>query len=740
MGKRGNLLIWKHFLVVWLLPWIMYTALLVLRLVPLWSGLFLPFLVALVYSRYTHSAFSLPKYTLVSLYIFSLYAGISTEFFRYNLSSVDVPIIAILVIIVIVALAFRGRRSWISYFGTDERVLGAMTYIYMILYSVWIYWLLYYDFIDTRAFMLYLIGYAIFIFSIYFLQISGLAFRLPLERISFEPGMFIGTIGNPLTFNLNLLIAAALGTFASYFVLNDTRVIWIFSVLALLLITYNVKRSVIVGGVVYFTLLPLFLFWEFRFSFIWVVAYYIILLLVTWILFNKKPLSKIVESIKRNLFTLIYPIKLKSLNVHPQIKYFIIGASTTRIWLTISGLKTWLSSPIWGVGFECVRRYLMFNRAYETYYAEHTKGYDRSHNMYIDILIEGGIIWLASVILLMFPVFQVIKGYYASSIIVFIVMIVLLFLFWDIVFLMATTYLVGYSMYVEGLFGVFTIRIYWLLPLLVLLLVVLITSLFRHLSNMYKGLVRSLWTKREWLSTLETYSVVLGTYPFEDHSVVQSLDIVVKYIQVLEAKKTSLNELVRLSTRTVEYEDYIDITNYPDTLLGIIAYAYGILHILGCKECIDRAIDFFERSIAINPFNETVIILYAKLMGNLGRWDDVIDILEKIIIPKYTNDPLKFVEELKNAMTDALNHRERFVGVKNKITNLDEYVKTILADRTSLISSDILKMYIYALIQQKRFVDAKGWLALYESLYKDADLAFIDEMFLKVKLGQLRNI
>ena len=216
--------------------------------------------------------------------------------------------------------------------------------------------------------------------------------------------------------------------------------------------------------------------------------------------------------------------------------------------------------------------------------------------------------------------------------------------------------------------------------------------------------------------------------------------IIIKYIQVIETKKTSLNELVRLSTRVVEHKDHIDITNYPDTLLGIIAYAYGILHILGCKECLDKAIDLFERAIDINPFNETVIVLYAKLMGNLGRWDDAINILEKIIIPKYTREPLKFVEELKEAMTDALSYREKFVGVKNKITDIDEYVKDVLAARSSRISSDILKMYIYALIQQKRLDDAKGWLTLYESLYKDADLAFIDEMFLKVKLGQLRNI
>ena len=738
MNKTAVLAIWKKMLLVWILPWIVYTALLVMRIIPLWTGLFLPYLIAITYSRYTYSSFSLPKYFVTTLYIFSLYVGMTAYLWGNRVESVLVPWAVVIGVVVIVMLAFRGIRSWLSYMGTEERVLGATTYLYAILFGLWIYWLLSYKLISQKDFMYIVLFYALLHFLIYLLQVSGKGFQLKLENLKFHPGTYLGTIGNPLTFNLNLFMASLLAVWALYNLNVPLWVIWSVATVLVLSILYNTKRSVIIGVLVYALLLPVFLFLDFHFAWYWILIYYGFLVIVGWIILNGK--GTISRRIRGSIFPLLYARRLKKIDVHPQIKFFAISTATTRWYLALSGLRTWLKSPLWGFGFEYVRRYLIEHRAIETYYAEHTKGYDRSHNMYVDILIEGGIIWLALLAYLMYPVGQNFMSYPAVALIALVIMSVLLFLFWDITFVISMGYLWGVvwtthtSVYNMPLWAVNVVDA-------ILLLIVLLT-LFRYVADMYKGLARAI-IPRGLDMAREEADRSLAICPFPDHNIVWRSEVVVKYIQVLDAKGSSPALAAKLATSITEYEDHIRITNYPDSFLAYLGYAYGTLYRLGCKECLEKALYYFEQSMELNPFNEATISTYANFAGNIKDWDRACRILETIIHAKYSEDPDTFAEHMKDVFYDAVKTSRQFVLKTDDMPedfDIDGHAKGRLSWQAGRVSPNLMKMYIFCLVQQGRHAEAKKWLRFYENYYKDADPAFVDEMFLKIKLGQLRNI
>ncbi|GEM_PF-3379083 len=738
MNRTAILAIWKKLILVWILPWVVYTSLLTLGVIPLWTGLFLPFLITIVYSRYTFSSFSLPKYFVTSLYMLSLYLGITIYFLESRHSQLPVPWPVIIAIVVVVLLAFRGIRSWITYMGTGERVLGATTYIYALLFGLWIYWLLLYKLVSIRMFMLVVLAYFIFHFAIYVLQISGKGFQLKLEKLKYRPGTYLGTIGNPLTFNLNLLMASLLGVWALYYLKTSLWFIWLIATVSVLSVLYNTKRSVIVGAIVYFLFLPIFLCLDFQFSWYWVFIYYILLGLFSWLVLNGKgPLSR---RIRGNLFPLFYARHLRQLGIHPQIKFFTLSTATTRLYLALSGLKTWLKSPLWGFGFEYVRRYLIENRAIETYYAEHTKGYDRSHNMYVDILIEGGVVWFALLVYLLYPVFKHLFSYPATLLLGITIGVILMFLFWDITFVVSMGYLFGPVWIFES--KAYLVPVWALYIVNAVMLLIVTITLFRYVADMYKGLARAV-IPRGLDMAREEADKSLAICPFPDHNVVWRTEVVVKYIQVLDAQGTAPALAAKLATSITEYENHIKITNYPDSFLAYLGYAYGTLYRLGCKECLDKAIFYFEKSMELNPFNEATISAYANFAGNIKDWDRTCRILETIIHAKYSNDPDVFAEQMKEVFYDAVRAHRKYVLKIDEMPedfDIDAHAMGRISWQPGRISPNLIKMYIFCLIEKQRYDEAKKWLRFYENFYKDADPAFVDEMFLKIKLGQLRNI
>ncbi len=738
MKRAPILAIWKRMLMVWIVPWIVYSFLLLGGYIPLWSGLFLPFMVAFVYSRYTYSSFTVPKSSLMVIYMFSLYLGLTKYLISYGISRIMLPLYPVVVILVILLLGYRGIRSWLSYMGTTERALGASTYALGILYGLWVYFLLFYNIVSFRFLMIVFVAYALFIYGIYLLQWSGKALQLRLENISFHPGTYLGTIGNPLTFNLNLLLASLIGTIGLYNLVSNRLIVWLFSLVTMMLTVYNTKRSVIVGAIAYLILLPMLIIKDIYFSMWLVLIYYLVLIgIVYWFMISDHPLPR---RIRAALFAIVFSRRLDRSNIHPQIKYFAISTATTRFWLVISGIRTWLKSPLWGFGFEYVRRYLMEHRAVQTYYAEHTKGYDRSHNMYVDVLIEGGVIWFLSLLVINIPIIYSLWKFPAAFLMCVVIAIILLFLFWDIVFIMSYGYIIGWAYYFVKS-PVLSIPFTVVVIVDTFMFLTAILALFRHISDMYKGYARSLVTSDLELAR-EQVDVALAICPYQDHHIVWRIEIIVKLIQLLESRKSSPVYAGKLASSIIEYENHIKITNYPDVFMAYVGYAYGVLHRLGCEECLEKAIFFFTNALKLNSFNESVVMSYANFLGNIGRWDSTCEVLESFIFSKYTSDPLGFVENMKQVFLEYQRNYLKYVYHKDidEKFDIDSHLKNRIAWQAGRISPNIIKMYIFCLIETRRFTDAKLWLHFYEKMYKDADPAFIDEMFLKIKLSQLRNL
>ncbi len=738
MNKAATYAIWKKLILFWLLPWFLYTILLSSGIIPLWFGMISPFLVATVYSRYTASSFTIPKFLAMILYTLSGWFALLGWMLENKVGYLNIPVPAIGFLVIIFLLSFRGVRSWISYMGSTERALGGITYMYAALYGLWLFLLLRYKIISTDLLFGMMLFYSLYHWAVYILQISGLAFRIELKDQRHRPGSFIGTIGNPLTLNINILFATFLGALSLQLLFHIAWLPWIYSIIGLLLALYNTKRSVIVGGAVYVLLFPVFL-WMF-YSLPWYLVFLYYLLVVGSFYILLKGNFSLSQRMRGTLFPLFYAWELKNMPIHPQIKYFAISTTTTRLYLIKSGIKTWLRSPIWGFGFEYVRRYLMEHRAVETYYAEHKKGYDRSHNMYVDLLIEGGLIGFITFAVLLYFIGQFATFSPAALLMWIVTLSVLFFAFWDIVFVYGLSLPVGILLY-NFSFPSYQVPVHVLGFLLMLMVVVLILALFRHVSDMFKGFSRANIVK-SLDDAKEGAEVALAIMPYQDENVVWWMEIAVKYLQALEASGKSPAVAGRLAARVIEYADHIKVTNYPDTFLAYIGYAYGILHRLGCQECLEKALFYFEKSMEINPFNETTISTYANFLGNIGQWDKTCNVLEKLIHTKYTEDPFKFLENLKEVIYDSSVKGWKFVRKEDlpETFDIDNAVKGRISWQSGRISPSLIKMYIYCLVEKKDYDKAKMWLKFYEALYKDADPAYIDEMFLKIKLGQLRNI
>ena len=738
MNKAATYGIWKKLVVFWLLPWFLYTILLVSGMVPLWIGVLAPFLVATVYSRYTASSFTVPKFLAMILYTISGWFAILSWLLEKGGQYVDVPIPILGFILIVILLSFRGIRSWLSYMGSTERALGGITYIFAALYGMWIYILLRYKLMSLQLLLWIILIYSLYHLIIYILQISGIAFRMELKDQRLRPGSFIGTIGNPLTLNINILFATFLGVLALDLLFHIPWLSWLYSILGLLLVLYNTKRSVIVGAAVYVFLFPIFLWFFYSLPWYLVILYYLAIAGGFYVLLQGN--FSLSQRIRGTIFPLLYAWNLKKVNIHPQVKYFAIATTTTRLYLIISGIKTWLRSPIWGFGFEYVRRYLMEYRAVETYYAEHRKGYDRSHNMYVDLLIEGGLVGLPVFFILLYMIGRYSAVSPPALLIWIVILSVLFFAFWDIVFIYGLSFPIAMVLYAYS-FPVYEVPLSGIVFLLVLMVFVLIFSIFRHVSDMFNGFSRANIVK-SLDDAKEGAEVALAIMPYQDENVVWWMEVVVKYLQALEASGRSPAVAGRLAARLVEYVDHIKITNYPDTFLAYIGYAYGILHRLGCQECLEKALFYFDKAMEINPFNEATVSAYANFLGNIGQWDKTCEILEKLIYTKYTPEPFQFLEQLKEVIYDYSVKMWQFVKRDElpETFDIDSAVKGRISWQAGRISPNLMKMYIYCLVEKKDYDRAKEWLRFYEALYKDADPAYIDEMFLKIKLGQLRNI
>lgn len=675
-------------------------------------GLLLIVAVMLLLSGFTFSSFSTPKYVGLASGVAGVWAGFVS---RVHSPLIHVPVFYAVAIILVLILAFlRGFRWRVSWWGTLDRMLGGITWLWVLLYSVWVYEAVNLGFIGIwDVFTVISVSWLIEV-AIFLLQHFRIAFVF--SGLNPGPGRTVGTIGNPLSLNQFLFLAGAGAVeWLHYF---DGGLVWLELLLAFLvvaLVLLNFKRTTAVASLISLVGLSVYGLWVGRGQ-LWLWLAVLILLMVVGLLYWKYGIHRRLQRALKQYAAYRYLVR----KYGPHVPLMIIGPAFTRPYIWISALVLWLKSPIWGYGFEQIRRYLMEVRHPYTYYAEHQRGYDRSHNWFLDLLVEGGLLWFIFVIFWLFSGVRAFSSF--PALVLFGAYVIhLLFLFNEISAMTMWAAIAPLS----GICGSSNL----ILPVWVFLAVipVALLAVLRNLADIYAGYGRAI-RQRNLSGGRERYRFALEVFPFQDEYIMRLVETDVLILRAADGAGNVSGELVKeLVSEILDFERHVSVTNYPDTLLGYLGYAYGWLSRLGCEECKQKAINLFESALSVNPYNEEVVSLFANFLGNIGAWNEAVDVLIGYLRRKLGDDGFEVVcKKIYRVAEDYL----QFAGSGERVRS---FLAKLPKSRPGWIGENIVKMAIFAAVRAGNKVLAEKLLKLYECLYVEKDEYFYDEMFIALK-------
>ncbi len=676
-------------------------------------GLLLVVVVMLLLSGFTFSSFSTPKQVGLAAGVAGVWLGVLG---RIPGGWIEVPVFYIGVIVLVLVLSLlRGSRWRITWWGTLDRMLGGITWLWVFLYSLWIYTVLSLGYVSpTDVFAVIALAWVVEVI-IFLLQHFKIAFVF--AGLNPGPGRTVGTIGNPLSLNQFLFLAGAGAVeWIHHSAGNWTWLEIALGLLIVVLILLNFKRTTAIASVFGLVGLVAYGVWIGRREW-WV--WFGLGVALSVVLFMYWKLD-----IHRRIFRAIryHAIYRKLVQKYgPAIPLMIIGPSFTRPYIWLSAYRLWLRSPIWGYGFEQIRRYLMEVRHPYTYYAEHQKGYDRSHNWFLDLLVEGGVLWFVIILL------WLVSGSLAFSSLPALILlgayfIHLFFLFNEISAM--TIWATVFPLSGLGLrWGSVVIPV-WLLLVIVPLAIL---SVLRELSDIYAGYGRAM-RQKNLTEARESYRAALRVFPFQDEYVTRLMETDVIILRTADGTGNVPTELAReLVSDILEHQNHVSITNYPDIVLGYLGYAYGWLYRLGCEECKNKAIELFESALSINPYNEEVISLFANFLGNVGEWDRTVEVLVSYLKRKLG------CEDLRDVCDKLYQIVEEYLELVGSSLEPRQFLARLPASRPGWIGENIVKMAIFAAIRSGQKSTAEALLKVYDCLFVNKDEYFYDEMFVALK-------